>query len=259
MTFHPKKSLGQNFLNDERLLKPILDAAELLPDDTILEIGPGFGILTQELAKKVGLVLAVEKDFQLVEALRKKFKHYPNVKIIHDDILRFDLNELPKTYKVVANLPFNITSPVIKRITIGPRPTIAVLMVQKEVAERLTAPAGSKERGIVTVFLEHYSATRMVTTIGKGQFSPVPKFDAGVVKIVFNTVRQDKVFEQTVKAGFSTKRRQIHNSLAGSLRLPSDQIFAILKGANVESQKRAEDLTLRDWQALSRAFARVFA
>ncbi|MBI3495299.1 ribosomal RNA small subunit methyltransferase A [Candidatus Berkelbacteria bacterium] len=191
MKFHPKKSLGQNFLNDERLLAPILDAAELTKDDTVLEIGPGFGILTQELAKKVKLVLAVEKDFQLVEALRKKFKHYPNVKIIHADILRFDLNELPKPYKLVANLPFNITSPVIRKLMVGPRPTLAMLMAQKEVAQRLTAPPGSKDRGIVTVFLEHYSATRMVTTIGKGHFTPVPQFDAGVIKIVFNGASQD--------------------------------------------------------------------
>ncbi|MBI3260755.1 ribosomal RNA small subunit methyltransferase A [Candidatus Berkelbacteria bacterium] len=259
MNFHPKKSLGQNFLKDERLLEPIIEAAELSPDDTVLEIGPGFGILTGQLAKQVGLVLAVEKDFQLVETLRKKFKPFPNIKIIHADILRFDLSEAPQPYKVVANLPFNITSPVVRKIMVGPRPAIAVLMVQKEVARRLTAPPGSKERGIVTVFLERYSVTRMVTTIGKGQFSPVPKFDAGVIKIVFNDTGQDKVFEQVVKAGFSSKRRQIHNSLAGSLRLPSDQISAILKQANVEPQKRAEDLTLRDWQALSQEIAHVFA
>ncbi len=259
MTFHKKKSLGQNFLKDRSFLKPMIEAAGLAQDDTVLEIGPGFGVLTQELAGRVKLVLAVEKDFRLLEPLRRKFKSIKNIKIIHDDILNFKLDTLNGDYKVVANLPFNITSPVIRKLIDGPRPELAVLTVQKEVGERLTAPPGDSARGMVTVFLEQYAPTQLVTIIPKMAFDPIPGFDAAVIKLTPNDQPPDKLFERIVKAGFSAKRRQIHNSLAGSLKLPSDQISAILKQANVEPEKRAEDLTLRDWQALSQEIAHVFA
>lgn len=259
MTFLPQKSLGQNFLKDRSYLQPIVEAAELSQSDTVLEIGPGFGVLTEELAKRVKLVLAVEKDFRLVEQLRKKFKNQSSkVKIIHEDILRFDLATFPENYKVVANLPFNITSPVIKKLIEGPRPKLAVLTVQKEVAERLTAPPGNSERGIVTVFLERYAPTELITTIPKTAFEPQPEVDAAVIKLVPTNQPLDRVFERIVKAGFSAKRRQIHNSLKGSLKLSQGQVSAMLERTNVEPKKRAEDLNVSDWQALGRAFAHVF-
>ena len=260
MTFHKKKSLGQNFLKDRSYLKPMIEAAALTERDTVLEIGPGFGVLTKVLAEHVQLVLAVEKDYRLVELLRRQFKSQNSkVKIIHDDILNFKLDTLNGDYKVVANLPFNITSPVIRKLIDGPRPELAVLTVQKEVGERLTAPPGDSARGMVTVFLEQYAPTQLVTIIPKMAFDPIPGFDAAVIKLTPNDQPPDKLFERIVKAGFSAKRRQIHNSLAGSLKLPSDQISAILKQSNVEPEKRAEDLTLRDWQALSQEIAHVFA
>lgn len=258
MRFRSKKSLGQNFLKDSRYLEPILNAAELSPNDTVLEIGPGFGVLTEELAKIVKLVLAVEKDYRLVERLRKLFKNSRNIKIIHHDVLNFKLDTLNSHYKVVANLPFNITSPVIKKLIEGPRPKLAVLTVQKEVGERLTAAPGDSERGIVTVFLEQYAPTKMITTIPKTAFEPTPEVDAAVIKLVPNNQPIDRAFERVVKAGFSAKRRQIHNSLKGSLKLSSAQVSAILEKSNVEPQKRAEDLSVSDWQALSRTFAHLF-
>ncbi len=279
-----KKSYGQNFLVSEGIIDQITEAAELSAEDVVLEIGPGLGILTEKLAQKAKLVLAIEKDQKLVDYLRKKFKHCNNVKIIHADILTYNFIALKThSYKVVANLPYNITSPAIRKFLEAENPPLLmILMVQKEVAERICAKAGSSERGILTVMVEFYSQVEIIDFISRDNFWPIPSVDSAIIKIqvtdsylkllkkVTCGYQQPKVtsgthdvtlsnseqsefnnyvslFFRIVRAGFSAKRRQIHNSLAGSLRLSKGDVLAILKEADIDPDLRAEDLKLLDW------------
>lgn len=288
------KSLGQNFLVSEKALRKIINAANLSKDDFVLEIGPGLGVLTDELAERAKLVLAVEKDYKLAEFLRKRFKSYKNVKIIHEDILRFSLisDRLPsiessivkgslieqrktknvadsvrqktknEAYKIVSNLPYNITSPVIKKFLEDEnRPTEMILMVQKEVAERLTAKPGSSDRGILTVMIEFYGKAEIIDMVNRNCFWPVPEVDSAIIKIVTKSYEKlQKVatnrnhlqpfvtsFMRLIKIGFSQKRRQIHHPLASGLHLSKPEILDILKLAKIDPAKRAEDLNLDDW------------
>lgn len=299
------KSLGQNFLVSEKALGKIVEAANLSKDDFVLEIGPGLGVLTDELARHAKLVLAVEKDYKLAEFLRKRFKSYKNVKIIHEDILRFSLisDRLPsiessivkgslieqrktknvadsvrqktknEAYKIVSNLPYNITSPVIKKfLEEDNRPTEMILMVQKEVAERLTAKPGSSDRGILTVMIEFYGKAEIIDMVNRNCFWPVPEVDSAIIKIVTKSYEKLQIvakscnlekqpietignhlqpfvtsFMRLVKIGFSQKRRQIHHPLASGLHLSKPEILDILKLAKIDPAKRAEDLNLDDW------------
>lgn len=246
-----KKSYGQNFLASHDVLNKIIKTAELSAEDVVLEIGPGLGILTEELAQRAKLVLAIEKDQKLVDFLRDKFKNQKNVKIIHADILTYDFISLnPYSYKVVANLPYNITSPVIRKFFEAENPSsLMIFMVQKEVAERICALPGNSNRGILTVMTEFYSQAEIIDFISRDNFWPIPAVDSAIIKIkVKNSYKQTTVtFFKLVKAGFSAKRRQIHNSLAGSLRLPKSDVLTILKEADIDSDLRAEDLKLSDW------------
>lgn len=262
-----KKSLGQNFLISQNTLNKIIESAKLSQEDVVVEIGPGLGVLTEELARKAKLVLAIEKDYKLVEFLRKRFKSYKNVKIIYADILQFDNLAIEQfnNSKVVANLPYNITSPVIRKfLEAENRPSEMVLMVQKEVAERLTAAPGDSNRGITTLMVEFYGSAGIVEIIRRDCFWPVPKVDSAIVKI---TIKQCNIktlehlnikiidpisFMRIVKIGFSQKRRQIHHPLASGLHLSKGEISDILKEANISSVLRAEDLRLEDWVNLYR-------
>lgn len=258
--FKPKKYLGQHFLKNLAVLPLIIEAAELSKDDTVLEIGPGTGILTEELAKHAREVLAVEKDYDLIETLKKNVKA-KNVKIIHQDALFFS-PDIIGPYKIVANIPYSITSPLIRKfIENEPRPELLVLMVQKEVAERITAKAGDRNRGLLTIIVEFYATSEIIAQVPRGDFYPVPKVDSAIIKIKplprsRNGVKQvePQIFFRIVKAGFSAKRQQIHNSLAATLRLPKDQVRDILKRSSIDPTKRAEDLTLEDWINLTKTF-----
>jgi len=257
-----KKSFGQNFLIDENVLEKIITASDLLKTDTVLEIGPGLGVLTEEIAKKVNLVLAVEKDFKLVEYLRKRFKSYKNIKIIHDNILTYNLRLIAYDYKVVANLPYNITSPVIRKFLEAENmPSDMVLMVQKEVAERLTAKPGDSNRGILTIMMELYGGAEIIDIVNRDSFYPVPDVDSAIIKLKVESGKlpalpvgrkvDEKSFFRLVKIGFSQKRRKIHHPLSASLKLSKPEIFDILKEANIDPNLRAEDLKLEDWIKLA--------
>ena len=257
----PKKSLGQNFLINDSILPTIINAAEIKAGDVIIEVGPGHGILTEALLKTGAKVFAIEKDFDLIAELTQKFGNNKNLKIVHQDALWFDETSLPK-YKVVANLPFNIAAPLIRKFLESSRqPQLMVVMVQKEVAEKITAKPGNRERGILTLSVEFYGHAEIIATVSKNSFRPQPKVDAAVIKIKpYPHTRyegkqvESKLFFRIVKAGFSAKRQQIHNSLAATLRLPKDQIKDILTRSSINPQKRAEDLSLKDWINLTKAF-----
>lgn len=255
----PKKFLGQNFLVSEKILDKIAKAAEIEKDETILEIGPGLGFLTERLAKKAKLVLAIEKDYKLVEFLRKKFKNFPNVKIIHVDILKFNFNDLdfPKI-KVTANLPYNITSITIRLLLESQKFSEISLMMQKEVAERLTAPPGNSNRGILTVAVEFYAEAKILFGVSENNFWPEPEVESAFIQISPRQLPENikpKSFFRLVKAGFSAKRRQIHNSLSAVLHTPKDEVSQMLTKAKIDSNLRAEDLTLENWKELYNVIA----
>jgi len=251
-----KKSLGQNFLINESILPIIIKAAEIKPGDIVIEVGPGMGVLTKALLDAGAKVFAIEKDFDLIAYLTKKFGNNKNLKIVHQDALFFDASHFEK-YKVVSNLPFYIASPIIRKFLESKNPPeLMVLMVQKEVAEKITAKPGNRERGILTLAVEFYGDAKNITTVSKNSFRPQPKVDASVIKIVpmQKSDIDQKLFFRIVKAGFSAKRQQIHNSLAATLRLPKDQVISMLKKSKIDPQKRAEDLTLVEWIKLTKTF-----
>jgi 16S rRNA (adenine1518-N6/adenine1519-N6)-dimethyltransferase len=259
-TIQPKKRLGQNFLVDEAALAKVAAAAELAPGDTVLEIGAGLGSLTRHLAAIAGRVVAVEVDGDLLAALHDTLEGYDQVELIHGDILRLDLPGrlgLPDGYKVAANIPYYITSAVIRRLLESPvRPERIVLMVQREVAERIVAQPG--DMNLLAVSVQFYSRPSLVARVPAGAFYPRPDVDSEIVRL---DVRERPAvsapdvdsFFRVVKAGFSQKRKQLRNSLSGGLRLEPAQVDALLAAAGVAPQRRAETLNLEEWAAVARA------
>ena len=253
--FKPKKQLGQNFLINDEIVAEIVKAGEISPDDTIIEVGPGTGILTEELVKTGAAVLAIEKDFDLITKLKRNIGEPKNLKIVHQDALWFDLSNVAK-YKVVANIPYNITSPLIRKFLEGDsKPELMVLTIQKEVAERITAKPGSSERGLLTIIVEFYADAEIIMEVSRKNFYPVPKVDSAVIKLTVNRKPstknvEPKMFFKIVKAGFASKRRQIHNSLAATFHWTQEETKGILMEAKINSTDRAEDLTLQNWLKL---------
>lgn len=249
----PKKSLGQHFLINQSVVDKMIQTAEITPKDTILEIGPGLGILTQTLCQKAEKVIAIEIDPKMVEILKKTCGHFKNLKIINNDILSKSIDYQLSTidYKLVSSLPYQITSPVIRKfLEAENKPQSLTLLIQKEMAQRITAKPGNRERGFLTVLVEFYSQTEIVAWVDKNNFWPKPKVDSAIIKISIRSQfyhLEPKSFFRIVQAGFSTKRRQIHNSLAGGLHLPKEKILDTLVKANIDPKRRAETLTLNEW------------
>ncbi len=259
---HPKKSLGQNWLVDESALSRITAAAELSPHDTVLEIGPGLGALTRHLAEKAGRVVAIELDAALLPPLHRNLADYANVTVVQGDILQFNPSSLAggpesSSYKVVANLPYYITSAAIRHLleaTIPP--SLIVLTVQLEVAQRMTAAPG--KMSLLAVSVQFYGQPSVVTRIKAGSFYPAPQVDSAVVRIepydrpAVDVADRDEFFA-VVKAGFSQKRKQLHNALAAGLARPQAEVAAALERAGMDGRRRAETLTLEEWASVTRA------
>lgn len=255
---HPKKSLGQNWLVDESALARIAAAAELSPQDTVLEIGPGLGTLTRHLAEQAGRVVAVELDGALMPPLRRAVAEYTNVTLVQGDILQFAPPDLVSgPYKVAANLPYYITSAVIRHLLEADAPpSLIVLTVQLEVAQRITAAPG--KLSLLAVSVQFYGKPTLVTRIKAGAFYPPPKVDSAVVRIEpypqpAVQVEDRERFFAVVKAGFSQKRKQLHNALAAGLGRSQAEVAEGLAHAGVEGRRRAETLTLEEWAAVARA------
>jgi 16S rRNA (adenine1518-N6/adenine1519-N6)-dimethyltransferase len=263
---YANKSLGQNWLVDEAALARIAAVAQLVPQDTVLEIGPGLGSLTRHLARAAGRVIAVELDAALIPALYRSLADYANVTLVQGDILHTDLSELmgrDTSYKVVANLPYYITSAVIRHLLEAqPRPSLIVLTVQLEVAQRITAAPG--KLSLLAVSVQFYGRPTLVTHIKAGSFYPVPKVDSAVVRIepyrypAVDVADRDEFFA-VVKAGFSQKRKQLHNALAAGLAWPQADIAAALEHAGVDGRRRAETLALEEWASLARALLPLYS
>ena len=251
----PKKELGQHWLKDRDILAAIADDAELFPDDTVLEIGPGLGTLTSELLRRAGSVVAVEFDPDLARKLPGQFPG-KNLQVVHEDILQFNLGSLPAGYKVVANVPYYITSKIIEKLmTANNKPALVVILVQKEVAERVAAGPG--DMSILAVSAQIFAEARLGVEAPREYFTPPPKVDSQVV--VLRTREQalvapedEKAFFRVVKAGFSAKRKKLRSSIAAGLAIGKPAAEELLRRANINPELRAEDLSIDDWLRLAR-------
>lgn len=252
----PNKSLGQHWLRDRDVLAHIADCAELTSDDTVLEIGPGLGTLTSELLRRSKKVIAVEFDEELARKLPAQFPG-KDLTVIQSDILAFDLSQLDAGYKVVANVPYYITSKIVQLLmTADNKPDVAVLLVQKEVAERLAAQPG--DMSILAVSAQLFADVTLGDIVPAALFTPPPKVDSQVVILKtrttpFLTDIAEKEFFRVVKAGFSAKRKMLRSSLSGGLHISKDQAEAFLNAAKIAPNDRAESLSLEQWQDLARA------
>ena len=251
-----KKELGQHWLRDRAILQAIAEAAELKPDDFVLEIGPGLGTLTEVLAAKA-TVKALEYDQDLLERLQTKFKDTKHVEIVHGDVRRFNFSQLPENYKIVANIPYYLTSHLIRSVseTSSP-PTVAVLLVQKEVAERICAEPG--QMSILSVTAQFYFACSLGIPVPARYFMPPPKVDSQVVVIKRRPQKlfdvDEKAFFRLVKAGFSEKRKKLANALSGGLQISKQQAADLIEKAGLNPAARAQQLAMDDWQKLYGAY-----
>lgn len=250
----PKKSLGQHWLKDRDVLISIAEEAGIKVDDTVLEIGPGLGTLTSELLRRAHKVLAVELDEELAAKLPGQFPG-KNLEVVNQDILSFDLTRLPKNYVVVANVPYYITSKIIKLLTTSVnRPRTIVLLIQKEVAVRLAATAG--DMSILAVSAQLYADVTLGDLVPAEYFTPPPKVDSQVV--ILNTLdtpkvapEQEKLLFRVVKAGFSAKRKKLRSSIASGLHVSKPEAEELLKKAGINPDDRAEQLSIDDWLRLT--------
>lgn len=253
MVLKNNKSLGQHWLKDSDVLADIADAADLVSGDTVLEVGPGLGTLTSRLLARAGKVVAVEFDKNLAAKLPGQFPG-KNLEVINEDILQFDLPSLPADYKVVANVPYYITSKIIQLMCESTNPPkTMVLLVQKEVAERLAAVAG--EYSVLAISAQVYYEVSLGSVVPAEMFTPPPKVDSQVVTLKKHlkplvTEAERKAFFRLVKAGFSAKRKKLRSSLAGGLRLEKSEVEALLAEANISADVRAQDLTIDQWLQL---------
>jgi len=259
----PSRSKGQNFLVNENIYDDIVKAAEIETGDTILEIGPGLGFLTLKLAKVAKRVIAVELDDKLATYLQMGIdtKGMENVEIINEDILRFNLNTHlapQEEYKIVANLPYNITSIFLRLFLSSSRPPKSfVLMLQKEVAQRIVATP--PDMSLLALSVQYYADAKIIREVKAGNFWPEPKVDSAVIKLTVkdrpkiskeDQLAVDKLFFQMAKVGFSAKRKMLKNNLAGGLKIEQKIISGLLIKNKFNPQLRAEDLSLDDWQKL---------
>ena len=260
----PNKRLGQNFLISKTILREIIKAADLKPSDIILEIGPGLGILTKELAKKVKKVIAVEKDKKLADILKKELDNnkIKNIQVINQDILKFKSSSfnLKESYKLIANLPYYITGPVIRMFLESTKPPeLMVLMVQKEVGKRICASPPKMSK--LAVFSQFYGKPEIVKFVSKKSFRPQPKVDSVILKIkpliltdkrLIKTDR--KLFSKIVRAGFSQPRKQLINNFSKSLEISRKEVEKWLKENKIQPSQRAESLTVENWIDLANEY-----
>jgi 16S rRNA (adenine1518-N6/adenine1519-N6)-dimethyltransferase len=268
-----RKGLGQHFLVNSGVLKTITRTADLSKEDLVLEVGPGMGVLTRELVARAGYVIAVELDLLMVELLQETLSSSNNFSLISRDILEVEPADLiqqerakfpfsilaPHKYKLVANLPYYITQPIIRHFCESAlKPQMMVIMVQKEVAKNIAAGPG--DLSILAVSVQYYGRPEIIGYVPAGNFYPAPKVDSAILKIDMYDkspvlVTDEKHFFKVVRAGFSSARKQVANSLARGLDIPKAEVLSLMQNARVEPQKRAEDLTLEEWAHLEKVFA----
>ncbi len=255
----PKKSLGQHWLSDHGALKAMVESALVQKNDTVLEIGPGLGTLTDELLKTGAKVIALEFDHELVLKLNKKYKSNGQIEVREGDIRRFDFASMPIGYKVVANIPYYLTANLLRAlIDTDNKPVIASLLVQKEVAERIAAKPG--QLSFVSVATQVFYDAILSDLVPAHLFDPPPKVDSQILILVkreqplFDKL-DTKVFFKLLKAGFDQKRKKIKTSLAGGLGVGKGDTAKLLAKANIHSDLRPQELTLEQWHKLYSAYS----
>jgi 16S rRNA (adenine1518-N6/adenine1519-N6)-dimethyltransferase len=250
----PKKKLGQHWLHDQASLSAMADIAEVGKGDIVLEIGPGLGTLTEVLLERGAEVIAVEYDRELYDRLTGEWSD-SNLQLVHADILSFDLTKLPPDYKVVANIPYYLTSNLVRVLSESSNsPKSITLLVQKEVAERLAAGPG--EMSILSVTAQMYFEPKLGLVVSAALFTPPPKVDSQIIHLqrrsqpLFGQIDPKSLFRLT-KAGFSNRRKTVWNSLSGGLQLSKPDTKDLLEKAGIDPQSRAQDLSLEDWIKLN--------
>lgn len=258
------KRLGQNFLVDEEIVNKIAAAAELSEADTVLEVGPGIGTLTQALALTGAKVVAVELDRRLLPVLEKTLAGYDNVEIINEDILKLDIKKaVPQdNFKVVANLPYYITTPIIFNLLEQKLPMERlVVMVQKEVAERIAARPGGKDYGALSVAIQYYTEPEIAFAVPSSAFIPQPSVDSAVIVCKRRStpavdVVDEKLFFRVVKAAFSVRRKMLSNALK-NMGITGEQVSSWLELAGIDGKRRGETLSLEEFASLTNTFAKI--
>jgi 16S rRNA (adenine1518-N6/adenine1519-N6)-dimethyltransferase len=247
----PIKHLGQNFLIDKTIISKLIKGAKLLKTDTVLEIGPGMGILTQEIAKRAKEVIAVEKDGRMCKLLKERLRDFKNIEIINQDILKFQAKI--RNYKIISNLPFYITAPVIRKFLEAKNsPQEMVLIIQKEVAQRICAQP--PKMSILAVSVQFYANVKILSYVSKKSFYPQPKVDSAIIEIIPEKkykISVDKFFK-VVKAGFSQPRKQLANNLSKQLKINKKELGSLLLDKGIKPSQRAETLTINNWIDLSK-------
>ena len=289
----PKKKLGQNFLVNPAILKIILEAGELTSTDTVIEIGAGLGCLTEVVARYAKRVIAVEIDELLYKALKARFdvawrkgeatlkKHpsknppqksaNPSVQFLNADILKLELNTLlvdstgtvPTTFKVLANLPYNITTPILwKLLEHHKQIHSCVLMMQKEVAERIVAGPGGKDYGALTIGITYHAEAELIATLSPENFYPAPKVDSALLKLTMRekpkvALENEQLFFQLVRTAFRTRRKMLKNSLARGRFASAEVLGTVLEELGIAPQRRAETLDIAEFAALANALSQL--
>lgn len=256
-----KKSLGQHFLTDKRILRRMLDASDLSAQDTVLEIGPGRGFLTRELAAYAGRVVGLELDRSLVATLTDEFQNWSHVNIVYGEAREVDINTLipeQTSYKVIANLPYYAASPIIRRfLNIPHRPSMMVVMLQYEVAREMVAKPG--EMGFLSVLIQLRAKPMIICKVPPRAFKPRPKVDSALLRVdvlpkLALELDSEEEFIELVRAGFSAPRKQVHNCLQKSLGLLPEEVGRILAAADVDPVRRPQTLAVEEWGAVYTAF-----
>ena len=267
--FKFSKSLGQNFLIDTNVIDRILEGARVQEGDYVIEVGPGIGTLTKEMGRTAEKVVAIEIDKTLIPILEETLADFPNIEVINQDILKVDVQELVKEklnggpVKLIANLPYYITTPIVMKFLEEDIPvTDIVVMVQKEVADRMNAKPNTKDYGALSVPVQYYCDTEIVAKAPRHMFMPQPNVDSTVIGLHIReekkyNVDNEDIFFKTVKASFGQRRKTLLNSLGGLGFLSKDQIKVALQEANIDEKRRGETLSIEEFASLSNAVNRI--
>ena len=265
------KSLGQNFITDGNVIDSIIEGAGVGPDDLVIEIGPGIGVLTAAAAESAAKVVAIEIDSRLIPILEETLAEYDNIEVINRDILKTDLNEIVEeqvragaftgAVRIIGNLPYYITTPIIMQIfESGVKADSVTVMMQKEVAERIEAGPGSKTYGAISACVQYYCDVEMITKVPKEVFVPRPKVDSAVLNFKIRKekpaqLKDEKVFFACIKAGFGKRRKTLLNSLSGVCGLDKSSVGEILGEAGIDPSRRAETLGIEEFAAIANLVA----
>jgi 16S rRNA (adenine1518-N6/adenine1519-N6)-dimethyltransferase len=268
--FRLSKSLGQNFLTDKTIIDRIIEQSHIGKEDLVVEIGPGIGVLTAAAAETAGKVIAVEIDRRLIPVLEETLGEYHNIEIINADILKINLNELLEQnmeihgqkrngVKILGNLPYYITTPILmKLLEDGVAADSITVMLQKEVADRIKAPPGTKAYGALSAAVQYYCTVAQVASAPKEVFLPSPKVDSAVIRLDIRrekpvALNSEEAFFAVIKAGFGQRRKTLHNALTGLYGKTKDEIAEVMAAAGIDPARRAETLSLEEFAALANA------